>query len=180
MVLQHYGVHTRLLDWSRSPYVALYFAVEQDDEFDGELWSFSYVDYEREGKQQWRRAPSTTRDGSGDPDKFEPGLTAFNVAEPPAWIISAFYPAGFPRQNAQQGVYTMSSRFGVDHAVALAQLLGDASPVRRYLIPSAWKASLRMRLRELHGIWRGTLFPDAAGAAETVKKMKHSEAMRSE
>lgn len=54
MVLQHYVVPTRLLDWSLSPYVALYFAVEDKGDNDGELWSFCRTDYEREGKAQWR------------------------------------------------------------------------------------------------------------------------------
>ena len=43
--------------------------------------------------------------------------------EPPNWVIAAFYPSGFPRQNAQSGFYTVTARFGRDHADALQNLL---------------------------------------------------------
>ena len=168
MVLRHYGVPTRLLDWSASPHIAAYFAVSGHDQSDGELWSFDEPDYEKKGKAQWRKWPETTTDGSGDDDKFAAGVTAFLLNEPPDWIITAFYGEGFPRQNAQRGAYTMTARFGVDHALALKQLLHDESRHARYVIKAHLKPTLRATLREQHGIWRGALFPDTAGAAETA------------
>ncbi len=37
-IMQHYGIPTRLLDWTENPLVALYFAVETDSKEDGALW----------------------------------------------------------------------------------------------------------------------------------------------
>jgi hypothetical protein len=120
MVLRHYGVPTRLLDWSISPFVAAFFAVSAHDTQDGEIWAFSHDDYAREGKLQWRDRPETTSDGSGDDDKFEAGLTAFSLTEPPDWIIVGWYPEGLEglrnRLRAEPGLLPIwrNSRFGFD------------------------------------------------------------------
>jgi FRG domain len=175
-VLRHYGVPTRLLDWSLSPFVAAYFAVAgdtRDDEYDdkdGEIWAFDYDLYEQNGKEQWKKWPETTRNRDGV--SFDAGLTAFLVDEPPDWFICAFYDEGFPRQNAQQGFYSMTARFGRDHSEAIAQLLERDARYHRYVIDKSIdkniKSELRRYLREQHGIWRGSLYPDSAGAAATA------------
>ncbi len=66
----------------------------------------------------------------------------------------------------------MTARFGRDHAEAIATLFdGEKSHYHLYLIQGKLKRSLRKMLREKHGIWRGSLFPDSAGAAETASRV---------
>jgi hypothetical protein len=167
MVLRHYGVPTRLLDWSRSPYTATYFACCWDDDNDGEIWCFDEPAYEEAGKQQWKKWPMTTTDRSGDDAKFDAKLTAFSP-DPPDWFIAAFY-TGFPRQDAQSGAYTMTAHFDRDHAFSIKEILPDKYQRHLYIVPSRIKKVLRPILRERHNVWRGSLFPDSAGAAETVR-----------
>jgi len=170
-VLRHYGVRTRFLDWSLSPHVAAYFAVEDRPSDDGELFSFDHNLYVIEGSKQWARFPETTTDGSGDPTKFDLSMpTAFRVAEPSPWFVCVFYPPGFPRQDAQHSAYSLTARFNVDHVSAISDLLQDREHFLHFRIPASIKAEVKAVLRERHGIWRGSLFPDSAGAAETVSR----------
>lgn len=40
-LMQHYGMPTRLLDWSESPLVALYFAVSNQENMDAAVWAMN-------------------------------------------------------------------------------------------------------------------------------------------
>jgi hypothetical protein len=168
MVLQHNGVPTRLLDWTHSPYVAAYFAASSKDEEDGEIWSFDEPKYEQVGKEQWKRWPETTSDGSGEASKFAPEITAFMLEEPSAWFVCQFYHEGFPRQRAQFGSFSLTARFNLDHSRAIENLFGDDSRHYLYVVSSEIKPDLLQLLRDQHGVWRGSLYPDSAGAAETA------------
>ncbi len=37
-LMQHYGVQTRLLDWSENALISLYFAVSSNNDYDGKVW----------------------------------------------------------------------------------------------------------------------------------------------
>jgi hypothetical protein len=170
MVLRHHDVPTRLLDWSLSPYVAAYFSVCDNDSENGEIWSFNEPLYEKKGREQWTQFPETTIDGSGDPSRFDSNLTAaFSITEPSDWFVCHFYPGGFPRQRAQNGAYSFTPRFDRDHAGAIAKLLEDPSHYHLYIVSARLKRDLLTELREKHGIWRGSLFPDVAGAAAVAR-----------
>jgi hypothetical protein len=169
MVLRHYDVPSRLLDWSMSPWVAAYFAICNRDNEDGEIWTFDERQYAKQGSEQWKRWPETTT--KSNDITFDPALTAFTIEEPPPWFVCHFYRQGFHRQNAQQSFYSMTARFGHAHDAAIADLLAESTRYHRFVIPSKLKPRLREILREEHGVWRGSLYPDSAGAAETAKKI---------
>src|SRR5262249_42754473 len=136
-VLRHYGVPTRLLDWTLSPFVAAYFASEKNDDNDGKdgsVWSFDNDRYLKKGSEQWIKWPQTTKNGDGV--SFNGDLTAFTIEDPVNWFVCYFYFPGFPRQNAQHGAYSFTARLGRDHADAIAELLVEKSYYHRYVIPS--------------------------------------------
>ena len=167
MVLRHYGFPTRLLDWTGSPFVAAYFACVDDQDRDGAIWAFDRLLYEQEGKNQWRKHQQTTFDESGKDTAFRPELTAF-LKNPPSWFVCLFYPPGFPRQNAQQSAFSFTSRFGAKHDDEIASLLKNPEKYHRLIVPSELKPKLLKTLYERYGIQRGALFPDTAGAVDTV------------
>ena len=161
MVLRHYGVPTRVLDWSSSVYISLYFAVAYNDSDEGELWTFNRELYEEEGAKQWIKFPETTFDASGDRNKFDVNMpTAFVLNKPADWFVCLFYDHNsFPRQRAQQGAYSFTPRFNKDHAVSIEELLKDHEQFSLYIIASDLKPALRDMLKTEYGIWRGPLFP---------------------
>jgi hypothetical protein len=169
-VMRHYGVPTRLLDWSLSPFVAAYFACEKNNQ-DGEIWSFDHDRYVRQGSLQWRDHPETTHGRSGNPSHFDQGIpVAFTPDEPPDLFVCKRYQEGFHRQDAQDSFYSISFRFGRKHDDLVAKLLDDPGEHELFVIPASLKDELRRKLRERHGVWSGSLFPDSAGAAETVRR----------
>src|SRR5262249_37777384 len=62
MLLRHYDVPTRILDWSKSPYVAGFFASETAWDSDAEIWAFDERLYEIEGHKQWGVGPPVAPD----------------------------------------------------------------------------------------------------------------------
>ncbi len=56
---QHYGLPTRLLDWSYNPMIALYFACESHEEVDGAIYALSLSEYIFADSEDHLTAPQT-------------------------------------------------------------------------------------------------------------------------
>lgn len=155
-LMQHYGMPTRLLDWTESPLVALYFSVQSNPDKNGSLWVLLPTELNK--KSNYR------------PD-FEFEIPAFDDVHLsnylPETIASEHKSKLFPmaaiavrnsaRMQAQLGVFTISHRENI-----YIETVGDETVkthIWRLIIPSNAKRNIYNELLLL-GYSRFQLFPE--------------------
>lgn len=169
-LMRHHGCPTRLLDWTESPLIALYFASEKstnNDAKDGHLWCMMPTVL----NAQWGMTGAHPGDipafGVGpyledfSPEKVTstPGLKRQPAA--------AIAPREAGRMMVQQSVFTV-------HHVRTEPLesYGDKSHIWRLVIPAQAKPEIRKQLATL-GISRLSVFPDLDSVAQVASEAVH-------
>ncbi len=159
-LMQHYGAPTRLLDWTESPLIGLYFAVDDHESTqDGCVWALRPIKL----NEIARLMPSHPLDiplfGQDDElNNYLPShvhLTPGMQSNTPAAAIA---PRQFERVVAQMGSFTITQR----DQTPLQNLHGDH--LIQYLVPAAIKEAIREELRYLR-VTRLTVFPELTNVA---------------
>ena len=160
-LMQHYRLPTRLLDWTQSSLVALYFALEEPDSCDAVVWALSPMRLNLlEAQTESICMPGSDIVGSLGVQAFRPDKRPRDQR-----ILSVLTEEADPRHMVQQSAFTLHGR-----SDPLEQRAGASDFLVRIRIPSAAKRGLRQVLT-LYGVNRASLFPDLENLALELAQM---------
>jgi hypothetical protein len=166
-LMQHHGAPTRLLDWSISPFVAAYFAVQQDGTREpGAVWGFCSSELRRSFEANPEFGAMPDFESPCAPEWYETKLR--ELAGRKIVVPLKFSLASSERIVAQQGRFTMSFNIDEPHNCMISQI--DSRFLRKILIPHEMKPEFLLRLRNMN-ITGASLFPGVDGLGQSVREL---------
>jgi FRG domain len=165
-LMQHYGGPTRLLDWTLSPWVACYFAV-QDQEQDAAIWTFN--------QDELRKYNHLHRASKGYAHFHRLELATSvedwaDAARQAGSYIGVFrYQYANPQMSAQQSLFTIAGRLGDNHNEALERSLPERWQKLRIILSKSYKSDLRQRLFAMN-VNPLALFPTPDGVGRNIRE----------
>lgn len=160
-LMQHYGVPTRLLDWTKSVLVGLYFAVSHHHSEDGELWALYPEALNKHNGYFGLPLPSCEilRYLAAEPRHNNPQKLAEEIGlkKIPQYPHAVDPPLHFPRMVAQLSAFTIHPR--PKPSQTIPEVMTAETNLVRYIIPAGCKRKFLADLSAL-GITKMTLFQD--------------------
>lgn len=167
-VMQHHGLPTRLLDWTESALIGLYFAVNDpspDTEAKaGALWALLPTGLNEHSKLETQYEGDVPGFGDDEhldqylPSKLEKQKFQFGP-------VAAIALRNTPRMQMQQGVFTVNHK-----ELAALDVEGGGDYLWRYVIPVNAKANICRELNILN-VTKLALFPELPNVAEHAKDL---------
>jgi hypothetical protein len=173
-LMQHHGVPTRFLDWTRSPYVAMYFALEEEaqrPERHSTLWAIDLGWLEGKAREVLlpEAAPS---DPSGPKAGADYLNSLLDRVEKPV-IVSIDPQHADERMTAQQGFFLCKLIPQASFSqILMSMMIHPSTPkrpvVRRLEVDATNRIGFLKRLRAMN-IHRASLFPDLDGFCRSLR-----------
>jgi len=165
-LMQHYRAPTRLLDWSDSPLVALYFAVENEskDGEDGCVWRLDPIELNRSASL----VPKHDRDiplfgASEELDTYLPS----RIHQRPT--MSSNSPAAGIAPRRSDRIYAQMGSFTITHRVQTPLEEISANHLHKIVVSAASKEQVRTELTALR-ITKLSVFPELENVATAAQE----------
>jgi hypothetical protein len=183
MLMRHYRAPTRLVDWTESIWIAAFSAASTEWDDDGIIWIFDRQRFDDEVKRRFgtelAQATATAR-WQGAP------VPAVSIFELQPWVcrLVGLGPR-IPRVIAQQSMFTIGSRLGLDHGRIIDEILpdegdggsGDVEGTKRLIrLPRELKPKILKELARM-GITANSLFPGIDGVGQSLQAFTHYAAL---
>jgi hypothetical protein len=176
--MQHYGVPTRLLDWTENPFVALHFALMSAKSNvtttgkvsfpnNAALWILDPVAWNRHALKHISFSGGILTPDEDALKGYRPTPGFSGMQNLPVAIYGAH---NSPRIVAQQGVFTV---FGREASAMEDAYSNDAFPtgcLTRFVFAKGAIPTMRKALLN-HGITESVVFPDLGGLARETKRL---------
>lgn len=163
-LMQHYGIHTRLLDFSENPLIALYFAVESLPDQDGALYVMEPTKWNAE---QGRDSLSDSDLPSCGIDEELDGYLMSNTVKQVGTQESNPPLAAIGARNSQR-IFAQEGTFVVTHLDLKMEVAAEeCKSVWRYIVPSHDKKVIKEHL-QLLSISEYSVFPELRTLAKKI------------
>jgi hypothetical protein len=174
--MQHFGAATRLLDWSKSPFIALYFAAESHDSEDAAVWALNYDWFAKMSRRSIARRHASMQGYRGDPGDLYDSMVKNSAPS----ILHASPAMRFRRMVSQAAVFTIVGDQTASFSVNVTRLASDhrqeipkARPlIIKIEIPASEKPQILYKLESMN-ITKALIYPGLDGLAGSLSNREY-------
>ena len=161
-VMQHYGVPTRLLDWTESPLVGLYFAVTEHPRVDGTLWVLRPIDLNKQ-------TTSKPDEAKYIPSFEDESLKNYSTIAVEKGNLNGILPIAVIATRNNDRIQAQLGAFTISHGTKTPiEQIGDKKHVAKYTIPAGSKEHINSDLKLL-GFTKFQVFPELSSIGDNIR-----------